>query len=225
MLFMEKDFMIMNDLREKEDKINPDAVYNSDLLNLEQVESIRYLKGDLLFEPSIIYDNSGQITEGSNRKSLTSWIHNKTEDVKWVFELITEEIKRVNREYNFDLLGLENIQYTKYHSPDSLTLADKLNIRTNRKEESGDYFDWHTDMGQHGEARYRKISMIINLSEPESYTGGILQYFKNGSYYDAPQRLGASFSFPSWVTHRVTAMETGVRETLVCWAYGFRPFR
>ena len=64
---------------------------------------------------------------------------------------------------------------------------------------------------------------MFQLSGPDEYTGGDLEYWRGGpitSVEKAPKDKGVVFIFPSFMMHRVTKVETGVRRSFVLWVGG-----
>jgi len=69
----------------------------------------------------------------------------------------------------------------------------------------------------------RKISVTVQLSAPDEYEGGDLQ-FNIGRQITAPRVQGAAVIFPSFYLHRVTPVTKGVRKSFVLWVGG-EPYR
>ena len=74
--------------------------------------------------------------------------------------------------------------------------------------------------------RERKISWTIQLSEPDTYTGGDLRFPTVGASPDVGviRERGTAVFFPSFLSHRVLPVGDGERFSLVGWAYGY-PWR
>jgi PKHD-type hydroxylase len=141
----------------------------------------------------------------SVRSSSIKWIP-KDNEWAWLYDkMIAMIIEANNNLWNFDLYTvLDSIQYTEYH-------ADK-----------GGHYDWHQDIGP-GFLSKRKVSITVQLSGPDEYTGGDLEYWKGGSLdyvQKAPKDKGVVFIFPSFMMHRVTKVETGIRRSFVLWVGG-----
>ena len=87
------------------------------------------------------------------------------------------------------------------------------------------YNSWHTDTHLHADsnASQRKLSISIQLSDPNDYEGGDLE-FCDGNLSCIPREKlrgkGTVIIFPSFVTHRVTPVTKGVRHSLVSWCEG-----
>jgi PKHD-type hydroxylase len=137
------------------------------------------------------------------RVSKTSWITNN-DHTGWIYDKLAFIARSLNAKfYNFDLSGfVEDMQYTVYDG-----------------EESGHY-TWHIDMAYDSTAP-RKLSIILQLSDPSEYDGGEIQTSSGGSIENtAIKQKGLVVAFPSWMLHRVTPVTKGVRKTLVVWVAG-----
>jgi len=145
-------------------------------------------------------------TVGNNdfRKSSVSWIFPDPE-INWIFEKLSHHINVINDQFfKFDIFGLaEGLQFTKYEAPDN-----KYQKHTDR------LFNTLT----------RKISVTVQLSEPETYTGGDLCLYQEESPTTLLKSQGTLIAFPSFMLHEVTPVETGTRYSLVAWVTG-KPFR
>lgn len=98
----------------------------------------------------------------------------------------------------------EEIQYTEYYD-----------------NNSGGY-EWHMDCGK-GIQNQRKISVTVQLSDPDEYEGGDLE-FNIGKEITAPRGKGNVVIFPSFFLHRVTPVTKGTRKSFVLWVGG-EPYR
>ena len=196
-------------------------------------------KYDKAIEESVVRDPatnepSLEATKGI-RKSGNAWI----EGSNWVAGFVWYYIMKANREnFMYDIEGIDNneLQYTEY--------------------QEGEYYDWHIDdninrcmvndkllhsADNHGEniailaGEYiRKLSFSIQLSDPEDYEGGELEFKvsnynsrKRGDFnldepFQAPNQKGTIIIFDSRVKHRVCEVKSGVRKSLVGWVVGPR---
>ncbi len=118
----------------------------------------------------------------------------------FIHKLAQLAIQINHQRYHFDLSGIyEPLQIAEYTE--------------------GDFFDWHSDFGN-GQASTRKLSLSVQLSEPDTYTGGDLQFKVNTNQINAPRSKGSVIIFPSFIQHRVTPVLTGSRKSLVAWITG-----
>lgn len=139
------------------------------------------------------------------RRSEIAWIPNEG-NTKWIYERLGEYVTAANKDmgWDFDLAGMfEDIQYSIYF-------------------DNGGHYDWHSDIGPN--TTHRKISMSLQLSTPDEYEGGNLQFNLGPSILTADNEVGSLIIFPSYLLHRVTPVVSGVRRSLVIWVSG-KPFR
>jgi PKHD-type hydroxylase len=139
------------------------------------------------------------------RSSKIKWVP-QDDKWEWVYYKLMGMITEANKNlWGFDLHSvLDNIQYTEYHAEDN------------------GHYEWHQDFGS-GWLSKRKVSITVQLSSPEEYEGGDLEYWKGGPLENvdkAPKGKGVVFIFPSYMMHRVTPITRGVRKSFVLWVGG-----
>lgn len=129
------------------------------------------------------------------------------EGLDWLYERILEKTRLANAEHFFqDISGIvEPVGYLRYTPAEGETPAG--------------HYNWHQDFGGGGYAT-RKLTLIVQLSNADEYTGCELQYVTNGIWTMPYKQAGDAFMFPSWTPHRVTPIESGVRRSLVVWIAG-----
>ena len=141
------------------------------------------------------------------RRSRIKWV---PQDAKfgWIYAKLLDMAKDANSKlWKFDLHSMpEQIQYTEYDA-----------------SEKGHY-DWHQDIGP-GIGSLRKISMTVQLSAPEEYEGGVLEYYVGGpldgeGHTKLMKKQGSVLVFPSYMPHRVTPVTKGIRKSFVLWLGG-----
>ena len=134
------------------------------------------------------------------RKSEISWIP-QTEEYAWLYDKITELAQVANSSmWNYDIWGYDDdLQFTRYY-------------------DDGGHYDWHADLGPG--ISNRKLSCVIQLSDPEDYEGGELQLNTGAGITTIPRQKGMTVMFSSFVLHRVTPVLSGTRKTLVVWMAG-----
>jgi PKHD-type hydroxylase len=141
------------------------------------------------------------------RSSKVRWIPQDT-NWWWLYEKLSNMVVEANNIlWDFDLYSIpERIQYTEYYA-----------------KEKGHY-TWHQDIGP-GMLSKRKISITVQLSDPNEYEGGDLELFTGGLYDEknfkkAYKGAGSVFIFPSYLLHRVTPVTKGIRRSFVLWVGG-----
>lgn len=146
--------------------------------------------------------NAGVVPE--IRRSELNWMPN-TSDTKWVFERLAHVVSSLNSQFfRFDLTGFgEDIQLTNYNS-----------------SEHGMY-GWHVDFSSNTTSPSRKLSIVMQLSDPSEYEGGNLELMSRGrEVVKMKKQRGLIVAFPSWTIHQVTPVTQGKRQSLVAWITG-----
>lgn len=145
------------------------------------------------------FDNEGL---AKVRRSKVSWI-NKTPETAWVFEKLAHVASSLNAQfYRFDLAGFgEPLQLTNYS-----------------QSEKGMY-GWHQDYGGNLSPS-RKLSMVLQLTDPNQYEGGNLQILTAGEPQTVRKQRGLIAVFPAYTLHQVTPVTSGSRQSLVAWITG-----
>ena len=134
------------------------------------------------------------------RKSEISWIP-EVEKTQWLYDKISDLAITANKNmWNFDIWGYhDSLQFTNYYG-------------------DGGHYDWHADLGPG--ISNRKLSVVLQLSDPKDYVGGQLELNTGGGITSVPQEYGLLCFFPSFVLHRVTPLTSGTRTSLVTWLCG-----
>lgn len=84
----------------------------------------------------------------------------------------------------------------------------------------GHYYDWHIDRGRGNVAGRRKLTLSVQLSEPDDYQGGELEINADGHPFQAPREQGTAIAFGAATLHRVAPVVSGLRYSLVAWIHG-----
>lgn len=172
------------------------------------------------------------------RDSDISWINDS-----WLYDLIFPYVRTANEsagwKYDFDCA--ENFQFTIYNKSGfygwhSDGMSDHNAVykryvpgisptKENGEKELG-YVDDERMIG-----KIRKLSVTINLTNPNDYEGGNLKFdfgphstIKRFHLCEEIRPQGSIIIFPSFVHHQVTPVTRGTRYSLVLWCLG-KPFR
>jgi PKHD-type hydroxylase len=175
--------------------------YFTNVFSNEELNLIKSIGESLPITKAKTVGEDGFLNESSYRKSEVSWIP-ENDDHLWLYNKISTYADMANKEmrWNFDIWGYQDIlQYTVYHG-------------------DGGHYDWHVDMGPG--ISNRKMSVVIQLSDPNEYEGGELQINPGGNIMTVPKQLGLICFFPSFLLHRVTPLTSGTRRSLVTWLCG-----
>lgn len=144
-----------------------------------------------------------QTTAPHIRRAELSWLEDLPQ-ATWVMDRMMRLTAQANREaFGFDLTDFaESAQVARYGA-----------------EREG-HFDWHSDIGAGALAARRKLTVVVQLSDPAGYDGGALELRPDSSIRQAPADRGTAVIFPSFVLHRVTPVTTGTRWSLTLWSHG-----
>ena len=166
----------------------------------------------------------GDSLNKDKRNSQNTWIPTH----HWIGGFLWHYIQRANREnflYDLRCIDGESMQYTQYGE--------------------GQFYGWHNDAGLVNQYKpvsvgnrhdgltsdflsenielVRKLSFTVQLSDPEEYEGGNVQFLdESGKSYFAPREKGSVILFDSRTQHRVLKVTKGVRRSLVGWVVGPR---
>ena len=142
--------------------------------------------------------------DDKNRNSFVQFLF-PNEITNWIFARLAGVINEMNAQFfRFDLHGMDQgLQFTRYTAP-------------------GQHYDWHKDGGYN--TATRKLSVVVQLSDPKDYKGGDLQFKFGRTDTTVPKQRGLVTLFPSYALHRVKPVTQGTRYSLVAWVSG-PPFK
>jgi PKHD-type hydroxylase len=179
-----------------------DCAYQQSLFTKEECTKIITLGESLYPEDAKIVATVKNNT--TIRDSKVSWIY-PMEETTWIYARLFDSLTYLNNQYfKFDLFGMvEGLQFTKYEAP------------------SGHYGQ-HIDKLSGGIVR--KLSITVQLSDPNDYEGGELNLIYDGDPTVISKEQGYLSVFPSYMLHQVQPVTKGTRYSLVCWVSG-PPFK
>ena len=176
----------------------------------ELIELEKYCSQFSLVSGKVFSDKEESEYDTSIRKSKISFMDYSSEN-KWIFDKFNFAIELVNNNYyNFDINGYDFLQYAEYDSSD----LGKYDFHT-------DIF-WGTDSkSKNFPVGMRKLSVILFLSDPKSYTGGNFQFkTSDAKFTEIEQVRGRLAIFPSFLFHRVAPVTSGKRKSITGWITG-----
>lgn len=145
-----------------------------------------------------VVGNEGRPTlDESVRRSSVNWLGHDPGN-KWIYDRISDVALGCNAvRWRFQLSGFhEPIQFGHYMQ--------------------GGFYNWHQDHGN-GEFSKRKLSVVVQLSDPDDYSGGHLEFYSGERAISAQ---GSMIIFPSYQVHRVTPIMSGGRYSFAAWISG-----
>ena len=159
-------------------------------------------KAKVAEEKAQVGGGGGGVVNNEIRRSQITWLPNSPE-AEWVFSKLADVAAKLNAQYyDFDLIGFgEPLQLTHYD-----------------QSEHGMY-GWHQDYGM---GVSRKLSMVVQLTDPSEYEGGNLQILTGSNPQNVRKQRGLIAVFPSYILHQVTPVTQGNRQSLVAWVSGPR---
>ena len=147
---------------------------------------------------------NGENPDRSYRRSKLRWMYeNVYQDL---FDKMWKMTNRVNEEYfGFHIDTLRFMQLTEYH-----------------ESYKGEYKKHHDVFWMNRSNKHRKISVVLQLTDPTTYDGGelILECQKEAPADYCGQ--GTVIWFPSFTPHWVNPVTKGMRNSVVCWFEGPR---
>jgi len=166
----------------------------------------------------------GDALNKDKRNSQNAWIPTQ----HWLGGFLWHYIQRANREnflYDLRCIDGESMQYTRYgpgqfygwHNDAGIAGAYKPQSVGNRQEGlASDFVNENIEL-------VRKLSFVLQLSDPDDYEGGNLQLLdESGASYFAPRKRGTVILFDSRTQHRVLPVKSGLRKSIVGWTVGPR---
>ena len=163
------------------------------------------------------------------RKSKNTWIPTHHWITGWLLHYV-EMANRNNFLYDISYIESESMQYASYgvgeyyhwHTDSSIAVHYKPQFQTSARESTKDdnYLRERTSIENE---LVRKISFSLQLSDPDDYEGGNIQFIdESNQNYIAPRQKGSLIIFDSRTKHRVCKVRSGVRKSIVGWVVGPR---
>jgi PKHD-type hydroxylase len=149
----------------------------------------------------------GSRVDTTTRRSQIRWALPDNSDFKWVFRELWDMAIQANRDFfDFHISKLDYIQIAEYDS------AYK-----------GEYKVHHDVFWLNGDPSYhRKLSCIIQLTDPSEYEGGSFELVDTNTFPPAAEiaTQGTVIFFPSFFLHRANPVTAGVRHSVAAWFDG-----
>ena len=172
---------------------------NNIINDLNQLKSI---DGALMTE-----DISDGRVDNNIRSSKIRWVNDLN-----IKNMLYEAGNELNRMiFGFDIFGglrSFDVQYTEYDSAN--------------KGQYNSHLDTVVGMNLDNPFSDRKLSLVLQLTDENSYEGGDLLFDIHNNIDNKPnfRSQGTLIAFPSWLSHRVTPVIAGKRNSLVAWLEG-----
>ena len=186
------------------DHVHPYAYWENAFTPEECDSIIAYGKSFSMFNGVIGKPNGEYSVDTEIRDSKIVFIQ-PGDETSWIYRKLTDVVVSLNDQFfKFDLHGFnEGLQFTEYVAP------------------CGKY-DLHIDRAHN--SVIRKLSIVVQLSDPENYEGGDFVIKMSSSDTPLNKNRGTLLAFPSYQLHGVTPITKGTRYSLVGWITG-KPFK
>ena len=142
--------------------------------------------------------------EDPNRKTQIRWVP-KDDEHNWINEIFETYALEANEIFGTELSYLPELQFTEY-------------------KDIGYKYGWHHDVDFSNQTgTHRKISLVLQLTDPSEYEGGDFRF----KHIENPNPLsvkkkGTVIAFLSYQEHCVESILDGSRTSLVGWYRGPR---
>jgi len=134
------------------------------------------------------------------RRSKIKWLNDDS-----IRRLLWHYVQKANNtSFDVDVTDQADMQYTIYNSAQA------------------DHYEWHHDVHWSSQDdRDRKLSVTVQLSDPQSYQGGAFEFDEVKTTANFSEK-GSVLVFPSYLSHKVHPVTSGQRRSLVAWFFGPR---
>jgi PKHD-type hydroxylase len=142
----------------------------------------------------------------SFRKSKIRFIQADNPDFKWLFDELFKMGMQANKDwFNFHITNLSYIQLAEYD-----------------ESYQGEYKKHHDVFWVNNDSYHRKLTCVIQLTDPSEYEGGDLELFELSEYpnKDELRQQGTAIFFPSFIPHQAHPVTKGKRYSIAVWFEG-----
>ena len=157
-------------------------------------------------DASLGVSGMSETTDTSYRRSKTRFIYSNDPTFEWLFDRIWKMGIQVNREwFNFHITNLSYIQLAEYD-----------------ESYQGEYKKHQDVFWINNDQYHRKLTCLIQLTDPNDYEGGDFEVYDLTQYPDAVaiKQQGTAIFIPSFVTHAALPVTKGTRYSLAVWFEG-----
>lgn len=138
-----------------------------------------------------------------NRKTQVRWIQKQA--FPDILDIVDKFARDANEHFKLDIDSIDYLQFTEY------------------KDVGHFYGDHHDVDWDRADGRHRKISIVVQLSDPKEYTGGDFSFMTTESPDPITvKKRGTVIAFVSYYDHAVSPILSGSRTSLVGWYEGPR---
>lgn len=181
--------------------------YFDSYLDKQTCEDIITMGKSLPMQQGILGLNSDTHTDDQVRRSQIAFINNGDWRFQDLFDNLWKTMISANHDFfNVHVTKLDFIQFAEYSA-----------------DYQGEYKEHHDVFWVNDDPTYhRKLSCIIQLSDPTTYEGGNFE-ITGAATPPGPQELrnqGSVIYFPSFLPHKANPVTRGVRYSIAAWFEG-----
>lgn len=151
---------------------------------------------------------NGERKDNAYRRSRVSWVLPGDTQLDWLFADLWKMALKSNDEwFGFHLSKMDYLQIAEYDA-----------------ERQGEYKLHHDVFYMNGSNYHRKLSTIIQLSDPADYEGGDFELYETQEPLpkEAIRDQGSVIFFPSFIRHAALPVTKGLRHSVAAWIDGPR---
>ena len=172
------------------------SINKSELFTKEECETIMSNCIDELWLPATVVGNTDGNFHRSRRQKLRGDI------AGFPFLNIRDITKLANNEvYDFKLLGIIDQDFPQIFSYGE-----------------NDFYKMHMELNSMSSSR--KLSFIINLSDPDSYEGGDIEFLNIAADPALLKEQGSCLVFPSYLAYGIAPVTKGIKKVIVGHVHG-----
>lgn len=188
--------------------MNGEWCYFKSFFSQNECREILELSASIPFQDSKVGLGSKSTTDSEVRKSKIKFIQSDNKNFKFLFDSLWSTALQANKDFfNFHITKLDYIQLAEYDES-----------YQGEYKEHRDVFFINDDPFFH-----RKLSCVVQLSDPHSYIGGDLEFTDHGipspNQEDIKQQ-GSIIFFPSLLYHKANKVTKGKRYSIAAWFDG-----
>jgi len=153
-----------------------------------------------------VIKHNGEFIRSTSRVSKIAFLNKGTPEFNKLVSTIWEVSTIANNDlYYFHLSSLDFMQFAEYDS-----------------EVEGEYKKHQDVIWVNDSDRHRKLSIVVQLSDPSTYEGGDFEIYE--TEYEIPKEnfrnQGSVIVFPSFKYHAALPVTKGIRYSLTAWVEG-----
>jgi PKHD-type hydroxylase len=158
-------------------------------------------------QDAVVGLNSNVQTDYVNRRSKIRFINNGDWRFSYIFDALWKTAIQANADFfNIHVTKLDFIQIAEYDASNQ-----------GEYKQHHDVFWLNDDLHHH-----RKLSCIVQLSDPSTYQGGDFELVDTSNFPPANEirEQGTFIYFPSFFTHKANPVIRGTRYSIAAWFEG-----